>query len=461
MIFFAILSVILIFFSSNPLLVIYSMAMLFAIYKIFWREGEPKTIFIGLLLFWLSITIKIFYADIIGVNYEDLSISPKIGETTFVSLICFFVFSIGLYLTSRNITKKVYVSYTDTLGYKTNNVVILYVAATFISIILKGILFKIPSLSQLFNALIQVKLGLVFMLIHVIYAQKKQMWLLYTVIGVEILLSFVSFFSSFKDILITVVIALTFYPIKLSVKQYIRNSLVVVATLYLMLIWQAIKGEYRFFLNQGTRTQAVLVSTEDALNKMWELAKDADPFSKDNDVVYQSIDRLSYIEFFSQATVRVPSEIPYENGKIWLENVMHILVPRIINPNKKAIDDSKMVNQYCIRQVATFDKGASFSLGFLAESYIDFGPIFMYIPIFLVGCLLGWVYKFIVQNSINFLWGFSMVASLWVYINCNGTPGTKILGWVFMYLIAFYFIKRFLMKPLDSFLKGKSKFADT
>lgn len=454
MYFFFIISALLVFFSSQPLLVIYSLAILFILYKIFWKPGEPKVIFIALAYFWSSITVKIFYADIVGLNYEDLSISPKIIETTFISLLCLVVFSFGLFFTSRNRLKNLYVSSTDSLGYKVNNVAIFYIISTVVSITLKGVLFVIPSLSQLLNAIVQVKLGLTFMLCHVIYVQKKPMWLLYVILGVEILLSFVSFFSSFKDILITIVIVFSFYPYKLSFKQYVRNSIAAIGIIYLLLIWQTIKGEYRFFLNQGTQSQAILVNTNDALTKIWDLAKDANPFDKDNDVVYQSIDRLSYIEFFSQATVRVPFEVSYENGDLWLANVMHVLVPRIINPDKKAIDDSKMVNQYCMRQVATAEIGTTFSLGFMAESYIDFGPYFMYIPIFLVGCLFGWIYKYILQNSINFIWGFSMVCSLWAYISCNGTPGSKILGWLFMYFIAFYLIKRFLMKPIDRYLKG-------
>ncbi len=454
MLLFVIIALLFIFFSAQPLLLLYSFALLFLIYKFFWRANEPKVIFVGLVFFWLSIVVKIFYADIVGLLYEDLSISPKIVETTFVALIALLVFSLGIYLTSRNVEKKVEISYSETFNYNTTKVLTLYIATTVISTFLKGILFVFPAFSQLFAALIAMKTGLLFLLIHTIYAQKKQMWVIALIVGTEIVLSFVSFFSSFKDILISLAVVFSFYPVKFSVKQYIRNIFLAGATLYLLLIWQTIKGEYRFFLNQGSSTQTVQVSTTDALSKIAELAQTADPFNKDNNTVYESIDRLSYIEFFSQSMVRVPQEKPHENGALWLNNIMHVLVPRIFNPNKKAIDDSEMVNAYCIRQVATSGQGASWSLGFVAESYIDFGIPFMFLPIFLVGCLLGWVYKLLITKSINFVWGFSMIVPLWVYINCNGTPGTKILGRILMYLIAFYLIKRFVMKPVDKFLKA-------
>ena len=458
MLFFLILSFLLIFFSAQPLLVTYSLALLFILYKMFWRKGEPKVILFSLAFFWLTITIKIFYADFTNQLYEDLSISFKIVETTYVALIGLLVFALGIYITSRNAIKKVYVSYTDNLGYSVDKVIVFYIIMTIVATFLKGILFVFPAFSQLFNAITTMKLGLLFLLIHTIYTQKKRMIVLIVIIAVEVVLSLVSFFSSFKDILITVIIAFTFYPIKASVKQYLLYGVLLFGFIYITLIWQSIKGEYRFFLNQGTSTQSIQVSSEDALNKIWELSAEAKPFNSSSDETYQTIDRISYIEFFSQTMVRVPTEIPYENGSLWLNNIMHILLPRILNPNKKAIDDSEMVNKYTMRKVAGAAEGSSWSLGFLAESYIDFGKYFMYIPVFLLGALMGWVYKLLIVKSINFIWGFSMVSSLWLYISCNGYAGTKILGWILMYLITFFLFKIFLMKPIDRFLRGEVAF---
>lgn len=458
MLIFLILSFLLIFFSAQPLLATYSLALLFILYKMFWRKGEPKVILFSLAFFWLTITIKIFYADFTNQLYEDLSISFKIVETTYVALISLLVFALGIYVTSRNAIKKVYVSYTDNLGYSVDKVITFYIIMTIVATFLKGILFVFPAISQLFIAIMTIKLGLLFLLIHTIYTQKKRMIVLIVIIAVEIVLSLVSFFSSFKNILITVIIVFTFYPIKASVKQYLFYGFLLFGFLYMTLIWQSIKGEYRFYLNQGSRTQTIQVSSEDALNKIWELSAEAKPFNSSSDETYRTIDRISYIEFFSQAMVRVPTEIPYENGALWLNNIMHILLPRILNPNKKAINDSEMVNKYSMTKVAGASEGSSWSLGFLAESYIDFGKYFMYIPVFLLGALMGWIYKLLIVKSINFIWGFSMVSSLWVYMSCNGYAGTKILGWLFMYLITFFLFKIFLMKPIDRFLRGEVAF---
>jgi hypothetical protein len=113
-----------------------------------------------------------------------------------------------------------------------------------------------------------------------------------------------------------------------------------------------------------------------------------------------------------------------------------------------------MVNKYATRKVSTAKDGVSYSLGFMAESYIDFGPILMFVPIFLIGYLLGFIYKVIIMKSINYAWGYTMVLPLWIYIFCNGTAGTKILGWIIMYYIAFSIFRYTLMRPLDKYIGG-------
>jgi hypothetical protein len=140
----------------------------------FWRKGEPKVILFSLAFFWLTITIKIFYADFTNQHYEDLSISFKIVETTYVALISLLVFALGIYVTSRNAIKKVYVSYTDNLGYSVDKVIVFYIIMTIVATFLKGILFVFPAFSQLFNAITNHEIRLiVFINSYYLFSKKK------------------------------------------------------------------------------------------------------------------------------------------------------------------------------------------------------------------------------------------------------------------------------------------------
>lgn len=454
MILIPLIALCLIFYSDQPVLMLFSLASLYLSYLMFWRRYEPKVIFFGVLISWLSITIKIFYSDITGIRYQNLSLSINIVETTYVSLLGFCIFCLGLWLAIRNL--KLSNTKMNELFYSPVNfrrMLIVYFFASVINTVLKSFVFYFSGLSQLLSGFIQMKLGFLFLLVFYAFKTRKHLLLVFIIVLAEVVLSLFSFFSSFKDIIITVIIIVTLFPNRLTARETAIAIALSCGFFYSIFIWQSVKGDYRKFLNAGERTQNVVVSQEEALKKLQDLSENTGNVNK-KDVIYQTIDRISYIEFFSQATENVPKKIAYENGNLWKENVLHVLQPRILFPNKEAIDDSKMVNKYASRKVAGAKQGASFSLGYMAESYIDFGPYGMFLPIFLVGWLLGFIYKLIIQQSINYLWGFTMVSSLWININCNGTPGTKILGWILMYYIAFLFFRYLLMKPLDRYIRG-------
>lgn len=432
----------------------FSLLSLYLAYKLFWRTYEPKVIFFGVVLYWVSITIKLFYGDFLGYNYEDLSSSKNIIQTTYYSLIAFCIFCFGLWIALKDF-KLSNEKMNELFNYPVNfrRILIVYAVVAILNTTLKSFIFYLPGLSQLFSGLLQIKLGFLFLIIFFAFKTRENLLIVFFIIIAEVVLSLFSYFSSFKDIIITAAVIIALFPNRLTAKETALAVIFGCGFMYSIFIWQSVKGDYRKFLNAGQQSQSIVVSQEDALKKLQELSENSNKLNKD-DVLYQTVDRISYIEFFSQATENVPRKIPYENGKLWLNNIIHIFTPRILFPEKGVIDDSKMVNKYATRRVATAKQGTSFSLGFMAESYIDFGPYLMFIPIFFVGWLLGFIYKTIILQSINYLWGFTLTASLWINVNCSETAGTKILGWILMYYIAFLFFRYVLMKPLDNYITG-------
>src|SRR5438067_11092361 len=96
--FLIILFIILIVTSTYPVIVLYGAACFFLIYKFFWKENQPKTIFFGLLMFWLSVIIKLVYCDLTGRNYKEYTYSWNIVEATVYSFNALLFFSLGVYL---------------------------------------------------------------------------------------------------------------------------------------------------------------------------------------------------------------------------------------------------------------------------------------------------------------------------------------------------------------------------
>jgi|GEM_PF-1228015 len=440
--------------SDQPVLMALSLVAYVTIGRLFWKDGEPKIIFFGLTMFWLSITIKLFYAIYTGVEYESLSRSSNIVSTTYSALISFVVFGLGIYFATKKVRQNASIDMKKDLGYSSKRIFYLFAGTIVAGSILRGAVYFIPGLNQIVYSLLDLKMGFIFLLVYAFFNRRDNLPFVLALIGVEIILSFFSLFSSFKDILFTVLIAVATNRINFTFKNVVTYGIIGFVTLYMLFTWQTIKGQYRSFLNQDSREQVVKVSQEDALDKLSELAKQNVDEKKKEDVLYASIDRLSYIEFFSEARERVPDFIPFEKGKIWSGNLQHIFLPRMLFPDKEVIDDSQMVNKYCTRKVLTAKVGVTFSLGFIAESYIDFGPVLMYTVIFLVGLFCGFIYSIILKSSINLFWAYTMLLPFYVKISINGTPGTKVLGMTITYLIAFFIFKKLLMVRLDRFLRG-------
>ena len=439
--------------SEQPALMFISITSLYFTYSLFWKRYEPNVIFFGLFLTWLTITIKIFYSDIFGYKYIELSSSPNIIYTTYLSLIGYCFFAFGLWFALKKFTlsnKKLQSLFTDQVNFR--RILIVYLVVAVLNALLKGFIFYLPGFSQLFVGLLQMKLGFLFLLLFYSFKQRKNLLIVFCIILIEIIFSFFSYFSNFKDIIITAIVIISLFPNRLSIRESIISVILGLSFLYSIFIWQSVKGEYRQYLNAGQYSQQIVVSQEDALIKLQELSTGKSKYNK-NDIFYETVDRISSLEFFSQSIDNVPSKISYENGSILKSNILHIVQPRIFFPNKTEIDDSKLVNKYATRKVSTAKQGTTFSLGFMAESYIDFGPILMFVPIFFTGWLMGFIYKQIIEQSINYMWGFTLVSSLWININCNGIAGSKILGWVLMYYIVFLIFRYTLMKLLDRYIR--------
>src|SRR5205814_3724135 len=91
--------------------------------------------------------------------------------------------------------------------------------------------------------------------------------------------------------------------------------------------------------------------------------------------------------------------MPYENGRLWFDAVKHVFTPRAFFPGKGIIDDSARTTYYTGVLVAGLEQGTSISIGYMGESYIDFGPIGMFVPIFFLGLLYGYIYRLFAKHA--------------------------------------------------------------
>jgi hypothetical protein len=147
--------------------------------------------------------------------------------------------------------------------------------------------------------------------------------------------------------------------------------------------------------------------------------------------------------------------MPYEEGALLKSSFEHVLKPRFLFPNKKAIFDSELTSKYTGIQFAGAELGTSFSLGTVAEAFVDFGRYYMFIPILFFGLWIGWLYRYFIVNAYNMVWGMCYAAPMFQFAWSFPVPTSKFLGWSITYFIGFWFLNKFLIKYLDKFLLNK------
>jgi hypothetical protein len=222
-------------------------------------------------------------------------------------------------------------------------------------------------------------------------------------------------------------------------------------------IWTYSKGEYRRYLTGGSRSQFVVQNDQfKNISRFFEIVnKD---FTSTNFIdnytigLENLVHRISSIEFLGMTMQNVPTFIPHENGNLLFNSLEHIIKPRILFPDKKPIYDSELTSKYTGRKFSGYEEGASFSLGTVAEAYIDFGKYYMFLPILIFGLWSGWMYKFFIINGYNLIWSLTLTAPFYKFAWSFSLTTSKFLGWSITYFVTFWFINKFLIKYLDHWL---------
>lgn len=279
----------------------------------------------------------------------------------------------------------------------------------------------------------------------------------YIICAVEFGLGFLSYFSDFKTVLFFVSILL------LTLLSYFKfNRFIVIipclfAAFYGGIFWTSIKGDYRAFLNQGSKTQSVQVEKGDALNKLIELSQNTNESSFEG-ARNSFYDRLQYTYHLAKTMDRVPSVIPYQDGANLGSTLSFVLTPRILDPNKGVYDASVRASKYTGIQYYGVKKGTSVSLGYFADCYIDFGLIGMFIPLLIFGFIYGKSYfYFVKKSSSNYIFNFAVVGALYMELFAFESDSIFVFGRLYINLFVFLLLKTFLFKRLYNYLKVPQK----
>lgn len=374
--------------SPNPIETCWTGIALWLTLRLFWWQRTPGVLLYALIIPFIEAHGVILEANNYGLQLNE--VYPETGQTTFwASSIGYVAMTLGFWIGGRKTFATIPQgeSLIQAAGRFSFTKILLAVLA--VQVIVQVTQFIIPfgsSLRQIEAYIRGVSSATILFLTLHYMVKRERKWLFIAFFTYFLITSFYSYFSSWRTPIALLVMASLVSTTEFKVKQIIRQAPLILSGFLLVFIWQTVKGEYREFLSQGERTQAIRVSQSEALGKFTDLAAGAlqnDTLLTDK-VVGATYKRIGYTEYFASAVRQVPSEMPFERGKLLTESINFALIPRIINPNKGVKNDRAKVEKYTDFYFGE-NSFSSFSLGHYCEAYIDWGPFWMHLHLFIYG----------------------------------------------------------------------------
>lgn len=378
----------------------------------FWKPFLPPSLLYFFTYQWLQVFMIVIYADYKGERIEDfIDTNNTSGFLVMITFMHVAVMALASGVFWKQIKGSYYKLLKAVLQIDTKKVLIAYVVSTIIFPILYGATKSMSSLNQIVLSLAVLRNVFIILLAFILFLKKDKLrGIIIFVLILEFLLGFVSFFSSFKEVVLYVLLAyLTVHP-KIKLSLVLKISPLLIVLIFALIFWSYIKPQYREYISGGAVSgQFVYVSKTDALTYLWNHVQ---TFGKDdiNSGTETLIDRVQAMRYYLEVYNRVPLLIPHEQGKNLIGCLNFLLVPRFINADKGILDPSSKLSYYSGKRYMNASEGTSIAMGYLCDFYIDFGVWGMFIPVIIVGLIIGWgITQIMKMKELNTLFMYSLI----------------------------------------------------
>jgi hypothetical protein len=440
--------------TANPSLSLASIAVAALLVHLLWRPGEPPVLLFAVGFQWLEVSLKLWHANVLRIPIEEME--PLLVQTTkfqpaavpnaiglgLLGLVCLAVgmrLAIGrLRPPGQGLIRERTQWMSDTRIFWT------YLVLASLSFMAPVVGVRFPAFRQPLLALADIRWAFFFVLGFLVLSRRKARALFVIAVAIEIVTGF-GFFSDFKTPLFLSLIVMLTVGLRLNAKT-IAISLGMIAILAVLgSAWSAVKNEYRAFLSGGTGQQIIVVSRKEQVEMLRDLAFEL----KGEDLVWgfgKLVNRISYVDLFAAVMEYVPSRHPHTNGELWGAAIKHTAMPRMFFPNKPPLPyDSEVTMKYTGLKFSTSVESTSISMGYMSDSYIDFGYRGLWVPVFFLGVFWGSAYRLLLSHDRLLIFGQAFAAGLFVYGGGFGTPGSKIFSGVLLHFLVFYVILVFVI----------------
>jgi hypothetical protein len=369
-----------------------AIVVLAAIWRLVAEGNGPPVLALALTFQWAQVTCAPLYSAYSGRPIADLAQcdwEPMMA----IGLVAVFVLALGLRLARGpgvHLGERHAVAISPTLW---RVLIVVYVAATLGSGTLQGIAAKSGGLRQVISAVSLLRLGVLLVVMRQLLSPRLRPGALAAVLTLEVAVGITGFFSQFLDGLLLALTAMLEVFDSRRPRHWLALAALAALVVMLGAFWTDIKEQYR----QDFRRPEFAASPTERLARVADLSERwlDEPAERTLKDVDKLMSRLWAIRVQAAALARVPAVVPHEDGALFGEALLHIVTPRLLFPDKHRLDDAdnEMVRKYAGLRMAGTRQGTSVAFGYVAESYVDFGAIGVFVPIFAFGLFMGFAYR--------------------------------------------------------------------
>lgn len=420
-----------------------------------WRPPESPILWFVFVFQWIELFSPTLLANWEGVTLKSLE---RYGDPTYATWLAMFgmvLHVIGIRVgAGRADTYQGAIIAQQVHEFSQIRLFKLYLVAVMLVSLVPFVVEIIPGLRHPLGVSVNLKWAAYIILTIVTFSQptaSKGLWVV--VFTLEVFQGFFGYFSGFKFVFLFTFLAIMTARYRFKIGQIVGALLLTIIAISLGVTWTAVKPEYRSYLNGGTNQQIITVGAAERIGKLYELTSqlDGEDVRRGGEALSK---RLGYISFFGAATEYVPAVVPHAGGSILWDAVSRVFMPRLIFPDKPIIDESALVRKYTGQQVAGIDRGTQISLGFYAESYVDFGVYGMMFCLFGWGFFLGSGYRFLVRGRYSRgVLGYALATVVLLPAYGIGPSSAKLFGGIATSLLVLYFFNRFIVPRYLSWLR--------
>jgi hypothetical protein len=365
-----------------------AVAVLFLIWALLSTAEGPPVLALALTYQWMQVTIGLFYSTLTGEELEamyqtDWQRMMLIGLGW---LTCLAVaMSYGIVLMRRRITPA---PDAPVRAVSAKVLYIAYGASLLLTGVVQEIAWKYPMFTQAILAITFTHLGLLFVLTRRFTRPHFEWEKLALLMAIEIAVGFTGYFAGFREPIVMGGIAILEVFDRRDIRHWMFAGVLAVVLGVSSLVWMSVRGQLRQEIDDEVLSNSRIERFDRARTLSTGLLTQA--AADYSEAATRLIDRLWAIKYPGMALDRVPSSIPHTGGDLMWEALTHLVTPRFLYPDKpELISDSELVRQYAGAKVAGSESNTSIAFGYSAESYVDYGLPWMFVPAIVWGFLLG------------------------------------------------------------------------